>query len=161
VAGFTHYRHVISVDGTFLTGKYKGMLMVAVSMTAKNQLLLLAFALVEGKNNENWKLFLGLVRKQVLGLDRQVYMISDRHCGLLNGAKDHLEGYPPLIHRWCSQVPGVSRLLFSSTSCANLFLSSPLRHCSSTYMGSFSCCSLTLHQSRSSYLDLKDLHSKS
>jgi hypothetical protein len=26
----------------------------------------------------------------------------DRHCGLLNGAKEHLEGYPPLIHRWCS-----------------------------------------------------------
>jgi hypothetical protein len=29
-------------------------------------------------------------------------MILDRHCGLLNGAKEHLEGYPPLIHRWCS-----------------------------------------------------------
>jgi hypothetical protein len=30
-------------------------------------------------------------------------MISDRHCGLLNGAKDHLEGYPPLIHMWWSR----------------------------------------------------------
>jgi hypothetical protein len=30
-------------------------------------------------------------------------MILDRHCGLLNGAKDHLEGYPPLIHMWCSR----------------------------------------------------------
>jgi hypothetical protein len=29
-------------------------------------------------------------------------MILDRHRGLLNGAKDHLEGYPPLIHKWCS-----------------------------------------------------------
>jgi hypothetical protein len=43
------------------------------------------------------------VRKQVLGLDRHVCMILDRHSGLLNSAKEHLEGYPPLIHRWCSR----------------------------------------------------------
>jgi hypothetical protein len=42
------------------------------------------------------------VRKQVLGLDRQIFMILDYHRCLLNGAKEHLEGYPPLIHRWCS-----------------------------------------------------------
>jgi hypothetical protein len=28
-------------------------------------------------------------------------MILDHHRGLLNGAKDHIEGYPLLIHRWC------------------------------------------------------------
>jgi hypothetical protein len=76
--------------------------MVAIDMTLENQLLSLAFALVEGENNESWKWFLGLVRNQVLGLGIQVCMISDHHRGLLNGAKDHLEGYPPLIHRWCS-----------------------------------------------------------
>jgi hypothetical protein len=77
-------------------------LIVAVGMTAKNQLLPFAFALVEGENNERWKWFLGLVRKQVLGPDKHVCMILDRYRGLLNGAKDHLEGYPPLIHKWCS-----------------------------------------------------------
>jgi hypothetical protein len=54
VAGFTHCRPIISVDATFLIGKYKGILMVAVGMTVKNQLLPLAFALVEGENNESW-----------------------------------------------------------------------------------------------------------
>jgi hypothetical protein len=29
-------------------------------------------------------------------------MILDHHRGLLNGAKENIEGYPPLIHRWCS-----------------------------------------------------------
>jgi hypothetical protein len=53
VTGFTHCRHVISIDVIFLTGKYKGTLMVAVGMTAKNQLLPLAIALVEGENNES------------------------------------------------------------------------------------------------------------
>jgi hypothetical protein len=30
-------------------------------------------------------------------------MILDRHHGLLNDAKDPIDGYPPLIHRWCSR----------------------------------------------------------
>jgi hypothetical protein len=75
--------------------------MVDVGMTAENQLLPLAFALVEGENNKSWSWFLGLVRKKVLSPDRHVCMISDRHRGLLNDAKEPLEGYPPLIHRWC------------------------------------------------------------
>jgi hypothetical protein len=58
---------------------------------------------VEGETNESWSWFLGLVRKQVLGPNRKVCMISDYHRGLLKGAKDYLEGYPPLIHRWCSR----------------------------------------------------------
>jgi hypothetical protein len=113
VAGYTHYRLIVSVDATFLTEKYKGTLMVTVGMTAKNQLLPLAFALVEGENNESWSWFLLLVRKEILGPDRSIYMISDRHRGLLNGAKDPIDGYPPLIHRWCShqesyrQIEGV------------------------------------------------------
>jgi hypothetical protein len=53
VAGFAHCRPVISVDATFLTGKYKGTLMVAVGMIAENQLFSLAFTLVEGENNKS------------------------------------------------------------------------------------------------------------
>jgi hypothetical protein len=102
VVGFTYYRPIVSVDATFLTGKYKGTLMIAIGMTAENQLLPLAFALIEGENNESWSWFLCLVRKEVLGPDRSICMILDRHRGLLNGAKDPIDGYPPLIHRWCS-----------------------------------------------------------
>jgi hypothetical protein len=53
VAGFVHCRPIISVDATFLTGKYKGILMVTIGMTVKNQLLPLVFVLVEGENNES------------------------------------------------------------------------------------------------------------
>jgi hypothetical protein len=77
-------------------------MVVVVGMTAKNQLLPLAFALVEGENNESWSWFLCLVRKEVPGLSKSICMILNSHHGLLNGAKEHLEGYPPLIHRWCS-----------------------------------------------------------
>jgi hypothetical protein len=102
VASFAHCRPIISVDVTFLIGKYKSTLMVAIGMTVENQLLPLAFALVEGENNKSWSWFLGLVRKQVLSLDRHVCMILDRHHGLLNSSKEPLDGYPPLIHRWYS-----------------------------------------------------------
>jgi hypothetical protein len=103
VAGYAHCRPIISVDVTFMIGKYKGTLMVVVAMTVGNLLLPLAFALMEGENNESWSWFLGDVRKEVTGPDRSICMILDRHRGLLNGAKEHIEGYPPLIHRWCSR----------------------------------------------------------
>jgi hypothetical protein len=102
VADFAHCRPIVSVDATFLTGKYKGTLIVVVGMTAENQLLPLVFALVESENNESWSWFLLFVRKEVLGSDRSICMISGHHRGLLNGAKDPIDGYPPLIHRWCS-----------------------------------------------------------
>jgi hypothetical protein len=102
VADFAYCRPIVTVDATFLTGKYNDTLMVVVGMTAKNQLLPLAFALVEGENNESWSWFLHLIRKEVLGPDRSICMISNCYRGLLNGAKDSIDGYPPLIHRWCS-----------------------------------------------------------
>jgi hypothetical protein len=67
MASFTHCTHIISVDATFLIGKYKGTLMVVVGMTAENQLLPLAFVLVEREHNESLSWFLGLVRKEVVG----------------------------------------------------------------------------------------------
>jgi hypothetical protein len=103
VAVFAHCRPIVSVDTTFLIGKYKDTLMIAVGMTAENQLLPFAFALVEGENNESCSWFLCLLRKEVLGLDRSICMISDRHHGLLNGAKDSIDGYPLLIHMRCSR----------------------------------------------------------
>jgi hypothetical protein len=54
VDGFSHCRPIISVDDTLLTGKYKGTLMVVVGITTENHQLSLAFALVEGENNDNW-----------------------------------------------------------------------------------------------------------
>ena len=46
---FQHCRPVILVDATFLTGKYKGTLMMAVAVDPERQLVPLAFALTEGR----------------------------------------------------------------------------------------------------------------
>jgi hypothetical protein len=47
--------------------------MVAVGITMENRLLPLAFALVEGENNDSWSWFLTLVIKQVLGPSRNLH----------------------------------------------------------------------------------------
>jgi hypothetical protein len=67
VAGFAHCS---SVDDAFLTGKYKGILMVVVGLIAENHLLSLAFALVEGENNDSLSRFHTLVKKEVFAPGR-------------------------------------------------------------------------------------------
>ena len=74
---------------------------MAVVVEPGRQLVPLAFALIEGENNDSWSWFMKLVWRYVLGPSRQVCMISDRHHGLLNCIKEHMDGFPPLVHRWC------------------------------------------------------------
>ena len=44
---------MILVDVTFLTGKYKGALMMAVAVDPDRQLVPLVFALTKGENNDS------------------------------------------------------------------------------------------------------------
>ena len=89
------------MDGTFLTGAYKGVLMMAAAVDPEDQIVPIAFALAEGENVESWSWFMALLRIQVLGPSRTICLISDRHVGLLRAAEEEIEGCPPLVHRWC------------------------------------------------------------
>jgi hypothetical protein len=103
VEAFWHCRLVFSIDGTFLIGKYRGTLLIAISCDANNKLVPLAFSLVERENNDSWGWFLRLVRIHMVGPDREVGVISDRHQGILNAVREEIEGYAPLHHRWCTR----------------------------------------------------------
>uniref|UniRef100_K4A1N4 SWIM-type domain-containing protein n=1 Tax=Setaria italica TaxID=4555 RepID=K4A1N4_SETIT len=103
VEAFRHCRPVFSIDGTFLIGKYRGTLLIAISCDANNMLVPLAFALVERENNDSWGWFLRLVRIHVVGPGREVGVISNRHQGILHAVQEQMEGYPPLHHRWCTR----------------------------------------------------------
>ena len=98
---FQFYRPVVLVDGTFVTGKYRDTLMMAAAVDPEDQIVPVAFALTEGENNESLSWFMRLLRVQVLGSTRTICLISDRHAGLLNDAAEHIDGFPPLVHRWC------------------------------------------------------------
>ena len=103
VEAFKHCRPVFSIDGTFLLGKYRGTLLIAISCDANNMLVPMAFALVEKENKDSWGWFLRLVRIHVVGPGREVGVISDRHQGILNAVSERIEGYAPLHHRWCTR----------------------------------------------------------
>ena len=47
IAGFTHCRPVISIDGTHLYVKYREKLLIAMVADAKNEIFPLAFAVVD------------------------------------------------------------------------------------------------------------------
>ncbi|RVX02949.1 Serine/threonine-protein phosphatase 7 long form-like [Vitis vinifera] len=50
IEGFKHCRPILSIDGTYLYGKYKGTLMIAMGCDRNNQLFSLAFALIEDQH---------------------------------------------------------------------------------------------------------------
>jgi hypothetical protein len=55
---FKHCRPLVFVDGTFLTSKYWGVLMIVVGVDLNNQIVPLAFGLVEGENDDSWCWFM-------------------------------------------------------------------------------------------------------
>ena len=57
IEAFTYCRPVLSIDGTFLTGKYKGTLMVAMTHSSIDNVLPVAFTLVPSEHDDNWEWF--------------------------------------------------------------------------------------------------------
>nr|XP_025611914.1 uncharacterized protein LOC112705294 [Arachis hypogaea] len=78
VRAFRHCKPLVQVDGTHLYGKYKGTLLVAVAQDGNQNIVPIAFALVEGETADAWHFFLRNLRMHVVRKDG-VGMISDRH----------------------------------------------------------------------------------
>ncbi|CAL1383755.1 unnamed protein product [Linum trigynum] len=54
IDGFKNCPGVMVVDGTFLTGKYKGVLLMASSFDGRKKIFPIAFTIVESENTESW-----------------------------------------------------------------------------------------------------------
>jgi hypothetical protein len=110
IAAFKQCRPVICIDGTFLTGKYKGTILTAVAADGNNQLLPLAIAFAEGENGDSWYWFLERLKQMVVEDVSDVCVIHDRHKGILQAISDIKEGseeryraaqWPDVHSRWC------------------------------------------------------------
>jgi hypothetical protein len=84
VEAFKHCCDMLSIDGTFLTEKYEGTMLIAIGIDVDRQLMPLAFAIMEKENNGSWGLFLHLVRRVVVGPRHEICVILDRHARILN-----------------------------------------------------------------------------
>jgi transposase-like protein len=102
VETFKHCCDVLSIGGTFLTGKYEGTLLIAIGIDMDRQLVPLAFAIVEKENNGSWGWFLHLVRRVVVGPGHEICVISDKHVRILNAVHEVIPNHSFVHHRWCT-----------------------------------------------------------
>jgi transposase-like protein len=103
VEAFKHCCDVLSIDVTFLTGKYEGTMLIAIGIDVNHQLVPLAFAIVEKENSGSWGWFLHLVWRVVVGPRCEICVISDRHTGILNAVHEVIPNYSRVHHRWCTR----------------------------------------------------------
>ncbi|KAI3459813.1 hypothetical protein Pfo_016476 [Paulownia fortunei] len=102
IEGFHHCRKVISVDGTHLYTKYKHKMLIAVTMDGNQQVLPLAFAIVDEQTTMSWKWFLQMLSKHIIQGVEGMYLISDRHPGILRAIESvHDFTLPRGVHRFC------------------------------------------------------------
>nr|XP_025664633.1 uncharacterized protein LOC112763087 [Arachis hypogaea] len=102
IRAFRHCKPVVQVDGTHLYGKYKGCLLVAVSQDGNNNIVPIAFAIVEGETSDAWHFFLSNLRQHVVTRDG-AGLISDRHESI-NAAVARSNGAwspPRAFHMFC------------------------------------------------------------
>ncbi|KAL8144849.1 hypothetical protein AgCh_003170 [Apium graveolens] len=79
IDAFTHCIPVLQIDGTHLSGKYRGVLLTATTIDGFHHILPVAFAVVEGENVSSWTWFMDRVRKTVALRQMGVCVISDGH----------------------------------------------------------------------------------
>ena len=72
----------MSIDGTYLYGKYKGTLLISKGCGRNNKLFPLTFAITEGENIDSWGWFLECIRNRVTQ-QAGICVISDRHPGIM------------------------------------------------------------------------------
>ncbi|XP_057733739.1 uncharacterized protein LOC130948886 [Arachis stenosperma] len=102
IRAFRHCKPIVQVDGTHLYEKYKGCLLVAVSQDGNNNIVPIAFAIVEGETSDAWHFFLSNLRQHVVTRDG-VGLISDRHESI-NAAVERSNGAwspPRAFHMFC------------------------------------------------------------
>ena len=120
---------MLCIDGTFLTGKYKGTILTAIGVDCNNQIIPITFAFVESENTENWYWFLERVKWHVVAERPGVCLISDRHSGLLAAIEGMQKGsnrgpaiWPDVRNRWCIRHMGVNFYeRFKNQDLINLF----------------------------------------
>ncbi|XP_012573947.1 uncharacterized protein [Cicer arietinum] len=78
IKGFDHCKSVVSVDGTWLYGKYRETLLMEITQDGDGHTIFIAYAIVEGETSDAWFFFLNRLRMFVTP-QPNLCLISDRH----------------------------------------------------------------------------------
>ncbi|XP_073289076.1 uncharacterized protein [Primulina huaijiensis] len=90
VRGYRSMRKVVSIDGTWLKGKYNGVLLVASAQDGNYHQYPLAWGIVDVECTSSWSWFLTKLLEVVPDEDELV-IISDRHQGIINAVSTPFE----------------------------------------------------------------------
>jgi hypothetical protein len=93
----------MSIDGTFLTGKYEGTILIAIGIDADHQLVPLTFAIVEKENNDSCSWFLCLVQRVVVVPGCEICVISSTHARILNVVCEAIPNHSYVHHHLCTR----------------------------------------------------------
>lgn len=131
IHAFKYCRPVICIDGTFLTGRYKGTILTAIAADGNNQVLPLVIAFVESENGDSWYWFLERLKLCIVQDRSNVCLIHDRHKGIMQAVGDMQSGsvdrqrvamWPDLKSRWCMRHMGANfHSQFKSRALTKLF----------------------------------------
>ncbi|KAH0673933.1 hypothetical protein KY284_025020 [Solanum tuberosum] len=98
---FQNCRKCIGLDGCFLKGVCRGQLLVVVAKDGNNQMLPLAWAVVEYEKKETWTWFIKLLKEDLgLGDGEDLTLITDMQKGLIGAILNIL---PLAEHRMCAR----------------------------------------------------------
>ncbi|KAL3629844.1 hypothetical protein CASFOL_026156 [Castilleja foliolosa] len=98
IRGYRDYgRHVIVVDGTFLTGKYRGIVFVAVTQDSNKQVYPLAVGVGHVENEDTWTWFLRQL-ENAYGSPDDLLIVSDGAKSIQNAIKTV---FPSAKHGLC------------------------------------------------------------
>ena len=102
VKGFKHCRPIIQIDRTHLYGKYKGKLLIGISIDTNGHIFPLVFVIVEEESQDSWSWFLTALRHHCTQRER-ICLISYRHAGINVVVRNPSIGWsvPYAQHRYC------------------------------------------------------------
>ncbi|XP_035830903.1 uncharacterized protein LOC110914631 [Helianthus annuus] len=127
-------RKVLCLDGCFLKTFLGGMLLTAVGRDGNDQMFPLAWAVVEGENNESWEWFMDELR-QCLGVTdngESWTFISDQQKGLLNAVA---VVWPKAEHRNCARhIYANWHKTYKDEELKELFWKSTRSYCEADYL---------------------------
>ncbi|XP_058776138.1 uncharacterized protein LOC131650445 [Vicia villosa] len=102
VQGFAYCKPILQIDDTWLYGKYKGTLLMAVAQDGNSNIFPVAFTLVEGETARGWGFLLRNLQIHVAP-QPGLCLISDRNASIESTYNNPTNGWqnPPSTHVYC------------------------------------------------------------
>ncbi|KAM3283898.1 hypothetical protein P3S67_022696 [Capsicum chacoense] len=88
IRGYTHMRKVFTIDITYLSSKYKGVLLSVVAQDTQKHIYPLVYCMVDKKNDASWGFFFEKL-KAIIVDELELCIISDIHAYTLKEFNDY------------------------------------------------------------------------